>query len=306
MFENTKQPVPILVFHRGNAAYLEHCLNQARKYNPESRIILLGDSANAHIKVAEHYNADDFPGVKEFKPLYKHCSFLSYEFEWRCIERWFALRDFIRLTGITRFIHIDTDVLLFCNVTQEAARFDGYDATVARWDEQRLMAHFLLVNKAVFLEDFCNYMTGLYSNENEVQRLIQKNTNMNLRKKRMNKPWISDMSLLCDYYDQRKTNFYFLENTLKQGIGFDSRITDVEGFQAEWGLLRKHRIKKIRFENGLPTAWTVNGERITMKMLHYHSLTKYLMQYHVRGIDAHWRFFWRELLFDHKIFMGRR
>ncbi len=306
MFENTTNPVPILVFHRGNAAYLEHCLNQARKYNPDSRIILLGDSSNAHIKVAEHYNADDFPGAKEFKPLYKHCSFLSYEFEWRCIERWFALRDFIRLTGINRFLHIDTDVLLFSNVTQEAERFGGYDATVARWDEQRLLAHYLLVNRVEFLDDFCEHVTHVYSDENEVQRLIQKNTNLNLRKTRITKPWIGDMSLLCDYYDHKQPNFYFLENALKQGIGFDNRITDVEGFQAEWGLLRKQRIKKIRFENGLPTAWTVNGERITMKMLHYHSSTKYLMPYHIQGIDAHWRFFWRELIFDHKIFMGRR
>lgn len=262
MFVNTTNPVPILVFHRGNDAYLEHCLNQAKKYNPDSRIILLGDSSNAQIKAAEHYNADDFPGAREFKPLYKYFSFLSYEFEWRCIERWFALRDFIRLTGITRFLHIDTDVLLFSNVTQEAERFDGYDATVARWDEQRLLAHYFLVNRVEFLEDFCEYATRLYSDENEVQRLALKNTNLNLRKTRMTKAWVSDMSLLCDYYDQKQPNFYFLENTLKQGIGFDSRITDVEGFQTEWGLLRKHRIKKIRFENGLPTAWTVNGERI--------------------------------------------
>lgn len=302
---NSNQSIPILVFYRGSvSAYLEYCLNQAKKFNPDSRIILLGDSANAHLKVAEHYNADDFPGAREFKPLYKHCSHLSYDFEWRCIERWFIMRDFVRLTGINRFLHIDTDVLLFCNVTQEAERFENCDATVARWDEQRLMAHYLLVNNADFLEDFCLYMTNLYSNENEVQRLIRKNTNP--KGNRVRPPWISDMSLLSDYYDQKQPNFYFLENALQQDVGFDNRITDSNGYRAEWGLLRKQRIKKIRFENGLPIAWTTDGKRIPMKMLHYHSSTKYLMPYHIRGVDAHWRFFWRELLFDHKIFMGRR
>lgn len=302
---NTDQSIPILVFHRGFAAYLELCLNQVKKFNPDSRIILLGDSANAHLKIAEHYNADDFTSAAEFKPLYQHRSFLSYDFEWRCIERWFVMRDFIRQTGIKRFLHIDTDVLLFCNITQEAARFEGYDATVARWDDQRLLAHYLLVNNADFLEDFCSYMTSLYSNENEVQRLTLKNTNKNPYVNRMDPPWISDMSLLCDYYDQKKPNFFFLENTLKQGIGFDNRITDTAGFIEELWIRRKQRIKKIRFENGLPIVWTTDGKRIPMKILHYHSLTKYLMQYHVQGIDAHWRFFWRELLLDHKIFMGK-
>lgn len=301
---NTKEPIPILVFHRGNAVYLECCLNQAKKYNPDSRIILLGDSSNAQIKMAEHYNADDFLGAKEFKPLYKHCSFLSYDFEWVCIERWFAIRDFVRATGINRFLHIDTDVLLFCNVTEEAKRFEGYDATVARWDDQRLMAHFLHVNNTNILEGFCDYMTELYSNEKELQRLIQKNINPKGNRARL--PWVSDMSLLNDYYDQKQPNFFFLENTLEQGVGFENRITDPAGFQTEWWMMRKQRIKKIRFENDLPIAWTVDGKRISMKMLHYHSLTKYLMPYHVRGIDAHWRFFWRELLFDHKIFKGRR
>ena len=51
-----------LIFtHKGSSAYLWYCLEQAKKTNPEARIILLGDEANKpYDSSIEHYLISDY------------------------------------------------------------------------------------------------------------------------------------------------------------------------------------------------------------------------------------------------------
>lgn len=294
----SNESIPVIVFHKGYAPYLETCLAQAKKTNPDSRIILLGDDSNKRIDFVEHVNADAFPGFREFEPSYRHCSFLPVWLEKLWIQRWFVMRDFVRQEGLSRFLHIDTDVLLFCNVTSESSRFDGFDMTFARWDANRLLAHCLFVNRTEFLDDFCRYITGVYREDDDFQRLKTRNTNQ--KGNRTLPPWICDMSLLADYYDRFHPNAFWLEDCLKDGVCFDSRISEPGPFQPEFALIRKQKIKRIRFENGVPMAKLKDGTPVSMKIIHYHSFTKYLMPLHVQGIDAHRRFFWHTLFFEHK------
>lgn len=294
----TNNPVPIIVFHKGYAPYLETCLKQAKKTNPDSRIILLGDKANAHIDYVDHFSADDYPGFRQFKPLYRHVSHLPVWLEHLWIQRWFVMRDFAREQGISRFLHIDTDVLLFCNISQESPRFDEFDMTFARWDENRLLAHCLLLNRIEFLDEFCQYITDIYQDDSDFQRLVDRNTNR--KGNRMLPPWICDMSLLADFYDRFSPNAFFLENCIQDGVCFDPRISDPGPFQSEFAFVRKQKIKRIRFIEGVPTAWLQDNTPIQMKAVHYHSFTKYLMPWHVQGVDAHRRFFWHTLLWEHK------
>lgn len=301
----TSEPIPILVFHKGNSPYLRLCLVQARKTNPSSRLILLGDEKNVcltqdeELKGLEHFDADSFPGFKEFLPIYRHCSFLNYNFEIVCIQRWFAMRDWARQFGVKRFLHLDSDVMLFCDVTRLAQYIEGCDATVMRWDEVRLLAHFFLLNRIEFLDDFCEYITEIYRNETEFERLVKRNTSK--KKNQQLEPWISDMSLLADFVDHSGYNMYFLENEREKGLFFDDRITLPGLFQTEFGVIRKQIIKKVRFREGRPFVFTKDGKPLEVQMLHFHSFTKFLMPYFERGQNSHWLFFWHTLILEHKM-----
>lgn len=299
------ESIPILIFHKGNSPYLRDCLVQARKTNPSSRLILLGDKENEclaqdeALKGLEHFDADSFPGFKEFLPIYRHCSFLNYNFEIVCIQRWFVMRDWARQFGVKRFLHLDSDVLLFCNVTELAQRFDKYDMTFMRWDADRLLAHFFLLNRIEFLDEFCEYILKIYQNDSEFERLVKRSMNEN--RVRQQDPWISDMSLLAGFYDVSGCNAYFLENAREEGLFFDDRITLAGSFQKEFGILRKHKIKKVRFLDGHPFVFTQEGKPMEVQMLHFHSFTKFLMPYFERGQNPHWLFFWYTLILEHKM-----
>lgn len=299
------EAVPIIVFHKGNSPYLKTCLWQARKTNPASRLILLGDESNAYLRKErelqglEHYDADSFPGFEPFQKVYRHCSGLTVRFETLSFQRWFTLREFVKQFGIKRFLHIDSDVLIFCDVTELASRFDGYDMTFMHWDETRNMGHFLLLNRMEFLEEFCEYTLKIYQDDAEFERL--KNRNFSKSKKGKVSYWISDMSFLGDFCERVGCKAFYLEDCRKDGLFFDDRITYAHSFQGEFGVRRKHKIKKVRFLDGQPFVFTQDGKPMAVQMLHFHSFTKFLMPYYARGRNPYWRFFWHTLILEHKI-----
>ncbi|MBR0193214.1 MAG: hypothetical protein IJQ31_14230 [Thermoguttaceae bacterium] len=247
----------------------------------------------------EHYEAEAFSGFESFLKVYKHCSALSFRFETLSFQRWFVMREFVKRFGIKRFLHIDSDVLLFCDVTELASRFEGYDVTLMHWDETRNMGHFFLLNRMEFLDEFCEYVLKIYQDDAEFERLKSKNFSKN--KKRKKSFWISDMSFLGDFYECVGDKAFFLEECRKDGLFFDDRITYPNSFQAEFGVRRKQRIKKVRFLEGRPFVFTEDGKPMVVQMLHFHSFTKFLMPYYVCGRIPHWRYFWRTLILEHKI-----
>jgi hypothetical protein len=52
--------IPIFFVHKTNSSYLKYALKQARKFNPDSPIYLLGDESNNHYPFVIHVNIADY------------------------------------------------------------------------------------------------------------------------------------------------------------------------------------------------------------------------------------------------------
>lgn len=109
---------PIIFLHTGNPAFLATAIERAALHN-DTEIILLGDESNKHIKGVSHYQVKDFfTKAQEFEDKYYiHMSSNAYGFELICYQRWFVLEEFIALKGYEKFWYIDSDVLVYDNLS---------------------------------------------------------------------------------------------------------------------------------------------------------------------------------------------
>lgn len=156
---------PIIVLHKGSSDYLKICLAQAKFSNPNSRVILLGDETNETLAKqvgAEHYLiCNYFSKAQEFAKIYKHYSTNSYDYELFCFQRWFVVDEFINSEGLDKFLHIDSDVLLYADFSKELEFIDfinNYDLTYSH-----ASAHTSFFNNRRALCEFCNFIFEIFS-----------------------------------------------------------------------------------------------------------------------------------------------
>jgi hypothetical protein len=278
----------VIVVHSGWRQYLEPCLRRAVKSNPNGRVVLLGDDANAAIGIGEHYSIHDETlqdDLEEFRAIYRHhSSSQGVQFEQFCIERWLLIRNFLRREGLSRCLAIDSDVLLFCNVSEETVRFQSYAMTFGRWDSVRCVPHCNFIQSRDALEAFCGYVLDVYRHPQRLERIKTAN------RKKFDNFWVSDMSLFFDWASLGGYPVGLFEEMIEDGAGFDTCVDDTRTFRPCGylpGLLRQW--KKIAFFDGIPHAFLrAHGRAVSMKCLHYHGPLKLLMERHARGQSDDW------------------
>ncbi|MBN2627424.1 MAG: hypothetical protein JXA95_12220 [Spirochaetales bacterium] len=116
----------VLIFvHKGNSGYLKYVLTQARVTNPQARIILIGDNSNNCYDFIEHHNISDYSGLSDNfeQNYYIHMSHHRYEYEAFCYFRWYVIAEYIQKEEIENFWYMDSDVLLFTNLSDYRKRF---------------------------------------------------------------------------------------------------------------------------------------------------------------------------------------
>ena len=155
---------PIIVLHRGANDYLRVCLSQAKFSNPNSRVILLGDESNVNIAKeagVEHYLINDyFKQAQEFQKIYRHYSTNPYDFELFCFQWWFVIGEFIEKNNIDKFLHIDSDVLLYADFSQEHAFLDYINYYVLTYSHAS--AHSSFFNNSRALGEFCSFFSEVF------------------------------------------------------------------------------------------------------------------------------------------------
>lgn len=158
--------IPIILTHRGNQPYVRTAIEQAKRRN--GRVVLIGDESNKDFG-AEHYlNADYWQGAAEFAKVYRHMSHNPYAQELYCFQIYFVLRDFCRAQGIERLFTMDSDVMLYCDVTEYEKTLGDYDLAI-NWCERQEPYRWsaCLHNsfwKLPILEATCRFMEGVYGN----------------------------------------------------------------------------------------------------------------------------------------------
>ncbi|MGE0636668.1 MAG: hypothetical protein AB7G44_15720 [Bacteroidia bacterium] len=152
--------IPIIFVHRSNSAYLKYTLKQARYFNPETPVYLIGDESNNKYDFITHINIDKYlDSAQKFSEIYVHMSHAPFEFEKFCFERWFIVKDFVTKNNISQFLCLDSDVLLSCNSEYLCNNYSHFKFTV-RGKGGAGVNYF---SDCKYLIDFCIFITGYYS-----------------------------------------------------------------------------------------------------------------------------------------------
>ncbi len=218
---------PIIIAHHGNPHYLRYTLEQAKHYNND--VILLGDKKNAVLgNIVEHHLLDDFStseGLSYFRNLYKHMSTNNYQFEKFCLKRWFQILEFIESNSIKSFFYIDSDVLLYSNISNVLEKVIGdykaaYNIYIQQYEDYRWTASaHTSFWKTEFLRGFCSFVNDSYENGiNELEKKWDWHNEQGIN------GGICDMSLLYLFYLKNKNSIYNLLPVSRDIICFDYNI----------------------------------------------------------------------------------
>jgi hypothetical protein len=152
--------VTIVLTHRGYSWYLPYTLRRARASNPHARIILITDQKSVLLsRFAELVSLKDhLQEAEAFASLYKHLSPNPYDFELFCFQRWFLLNSVAKKHGIGRCFYLDSDVLLFSDLSQIEKHYRAVQMTVNY--EQGPYSCF--INSRAVLSAFCDFMMILF------------------------------------------------------------------------------------------------------------------------------------------------
>lgn len=276
--------MPIVVIHNGNQDYLGYCLLQAKKTNPKSRIILIGNDSNKNcFKFVEHYNFEELKckQTEELANVYKHLSPNSHEFELFCILRWYYLRNLMKKLDLKKCFHIDSDVMLYCDINKESENFSEYLITIDSSDEKTASSpHNMFIGDFNTLNDFCCYVLNAYKDENIVES-FNNIYQQNLKNKYMQ--GISDMNLWMFFAKTLDRQKVFNINNIIDGYKFDHNIRAEDDFERQELSKRRQPLKKIKFINGIPYSKFIGeGEYkykfIRFKTLHFQGDSKCYMR----------------------------
>jgi len=259
--------IPIFFVHKTNSSYLKYALKQARKYNPDSPVYLLGDGENNKYPFVTHAQISDYSkSADEFQKVYRHMSATPYDFELFCFLRWFYIRDFVVRNNIDSFICLDSDTLIFSDLTQALKPFQHF--SIANTGVG--MPAFTYFGKQAAIIDFCDFMINQYT-EPQYQKRLEEGWEYL-------KPqyWggICDMVFFEYYFIDNPDNLGKLDAIVNDSV-FDRHIRSSDGFEVE------KDIKKFKWQNGQPYGFhLITKKWIRFHGLHYHSHSKKFMYRH--------------------------
>jgi tetratricopeptide (TPR) repeat protein len=248
---NPPTGLPLVYVHWDAPDYLRLSLAQSLATNPASEIVVLGDATNRFEGVTHLMMTEVDAGARQFSKQYRHKGENDYAYELFCFERWFLLRDWMRKANVPRAVSLDSDILLFADLRNQAARFADHPAIFAG-------PGFAVVTRSG-IEAYCDWLMAMFDGDALADMEL-----------------VSDLSLLNLYLGQGGGVSLV---DLGDAPFFDSHIRQSEGFAMQGG------IKKIDFDaDGHPYgARLKDGALVPFALLHFQGRTKYLMSMAVEG-----------------------
>ena len=252
--------LPIIFIHRSNSAYLKYCLSQAQTTNPRSPVILIGDRSNDCYDFVVHREIDEFfQGASEFEKIYRHFSTHPPSFELICFQRWFILRDFLLANKIPRCLYLDSDMMLYTDVTQDSEKFAHFDFTLTHQTNGCIF----FLNRVEALGEFCQFLMDVYNKKDRYlyDKMV---AHYAVRKRHGLKGGVCDMTAFQLYSESHFGEIGEVANIINGSV-YDPAITiSRPGFEMEGG------VKKIVWRNDLPYGKHIRtGREIRFNSLHF-------------------------------------
>jgi hypothetical protein len=261
--------IPIIFIHNQNSDYLPLSLWQARKSNPETEVILIGDSENAHFKhLVTHVDKRQYlKKADEFAKKFVNFSTNSHDFELICLQRWFILEEFLRQNNIEKCLYLDSDILLFGNVKSEIHRFRFFGMTIAG-----ISGHSNYINDIEVLSEFCQYIEKAYESPEAISILEEK---YKVFRETHEAGGISDMTFFVEFKEE------FPDHIIDIGILIQGKMYDISMNYIEY-MHNTGGIKIVNHsKNGEVFLRHAKHPLINMQTLHFQGDTKVHMKRHL-------------------------
>ena len=251
--------LPIIFVHKGDSFYLKYALESAKKFNPDSRIILLGDGVTVYPDFVEYYDLNKLNKYSKFLDKnYIHLNVSNPEIEMFCINRWLVLLDFVEKQKMKKLFTCDSDILLFQDVTIDSKNYSKKDVVIMDGTNGCLT----LLNKIKVLEYYKKIVFDFYK---KGFKKFTKNDR------------ISDMNFWKQLNDSKKFK-----------VGEATKIIDNafydSGFLSQNYYLGKndYGIKKLVFKNEIPFG-EIKDSLVRLKAIHLQGPMKFYMKYYLQG-----------------------
>lgn len=264
--------IPIVFIHQNDSPYLPFSLVQSKELNSKSSIFLIGDNSNNYYKFVEHDNITNyFNQALQFAKIYKHMSPNKLSFELFCFQRWFILKDFMVKNNIQKCVYLDSDVMVYTNLTEEQKKFSHFDFTIS---SKVGNPNCSFINNIEALENYCNFLIKLYT-DSELFKLLK----LQLEEKSLKglKEGISDMTGFEEYFKTKLNNLGTLQHVIDDST-YDRNIRRSHGFEMD------DNLKKIYWINNQPFCKQLDSDKlIKFNTLHFQGSAKQYMKNHFKG-----------------------
>jgi hypothetical protein len=165
---------PVIFIHSRDSDYLAYTLDCAKVFNPETRVLLLGDEKNKHYSKLgiEHAHFSDYASgdeIEHFRRVFKFVAGTEHGREWWVrfvFERWIYINNFIRENRIERFWIFDSDTLVFCDLQSQLGKFAEFDCTEQCYG----MCLNGLVNRSSVVRKYVEHINRLFLDEEYLSR----------------------------------------------------------------------------------------------------------------------------------------
>lgn len=282
-------PTPIIMIHRHDSFYLPYTIGQARQSNPHNPIILLGDDATRGYHGVQHFHLKHyFKQARELERRFGHLEATGKKWEIQCFQRWLVLHEFMAETGWDRFLHLDSDVLLFRPAEEIVEAFARHPVSFSWHPVTRKVqsgdfiacGHGAVFTSRQPLDEIAERC--LATLEHFQARVDQQPAGM--PGLRLHTPTgVTDMNALGDYV-RRHPDTTGNTCALEDPFLLDHSVLQDEGrFQMEGGM------KKLVWKNDLPHGVLHSGQEIPFALLHCQGHAKYAMHRLMRVTDPRLR-----------------
>ncbi len=252
--------LPIVFLHAGASEYLPLSIDQARRTNPASRVILIGDESNKNFTAAEHFMLREFwDEAHSFSGVYEHMNPNRYASELFCFQRWFVLNRFLAALQIPACFHSDSDVLLFADVSALQEFYGDRPIAVNRGQSP----HSSYINDAAVLQSFTDFIWDHYRSPAGKAALKHRLQTVIVR------GGICDMTLF-ELFLEKHPELVGDTYEVRGGGFFDHNVRMSDGYE-----VGRHNFKRIYWRQGLPHAREIeSGQLLRMYAIHFCGASK--------------------------------
>lgn len=258
-----KFPETLILIHKGYSEYLPAALYNARR-NFNGKVFLIGDGLSGLL--AGFFNIEAYSVVKfskeadEFEKIYSHHSTLGREFELFCMQRWFILHAFLKSTGLSSCVCMDTDNLITGN----------FHESIGRFDERKIYftgtsAHVCLIRDRNALRQFLDYVIDVYSERENEKTLGSWYDHMI---QTYGAGGVSDMTLFQWFLrDHPATIGRFSDGG--KGVYVEESLSETDGFKVS-----SRGFKELYWVDRIPHVKTVDDFKLECINLHHQGRAK--------------------------------